>query len=266
VATPTDVDELYGLPLEEFTAARNALAKEVGRQGDKAGAAEIKRLPKPSKTAWALNQLARRDAAAVEELLESGERLRAAQQQALEGDASRLREATRAEQDQVNRLVDAALAILGADGGAAEERIRRTLRAAANDPDVGELLRRGRLVADVETSGFGLDAFFDLALADRPVRRPAERPGSGEGKGKDEDQEAERARAEAERQAEARRAAREAERLQKVAHRAHERASRMIEEAEAAERRAREARRAADQAVAAAEEAQRQADEAVSAL
>ena len=44
------IDELYQLPLEEFTPARNALAKELG-DGD------IKKLEKPNVAAWAVNQL-----------------------------------------------------------------------------------------------------------------------------------------------------------------------------------------------------------------
>src|SRR4051794_20255768 len=101
-----DTADLYGLPLEEFTAARNALAKQLGRQGDKAAAEEVKRLAKPSRTAWALNQLARRHPDDVEQLLAAGERLREAQQRALAGDASGLRGAAREEQQQVDRLLD----------------------------------------------------------------------------------------------------------------------------------------------------------------
>ena len=48
-----EIDRLYELPLEEFTAARNALAKETGD-------AALKQLKKPTVPAWAVNQLARR--------------------------------------------------------------------------------------------------------------------------------------------------------------------------------------------------------------
>src|SRR5205085_6874781 len=123
-----DVGELYGLPLEEFTAARNALAKDLAKAGDKAMAAEVKRLAKPSKTAWALNQLARRQAEDVERLLEAGERLRAAQQRALAGDASHLRGATRTGQEQVDRLLAAAVAPAAEAGG---DRLRNPLPAGA---------------------------------------------------------------------------------------------------------------------------------------
>lgn len=261
-AVPSDADELYGLPLGEFTAARNALAKQMASGGDKAAAAEVRRLPKPSKTAWALNQLARRRGADVEALLAAGRRVREAQQRALEGDAGDLREATRAEHDQVTRLVDAALALLGEGAGGAE-RLRTTLHAAATDPQAGELLRRGRLVTEIETSGFGLEGMAEAEL----VRvRAAERAPGGRSAAKAADDDATaRASKEAEERAhrEARKAAeREAERLRREAERARDRARRLLEEAERAEARAREARADAEAAADVAGEAERRAVEA----
>ena len=46
------IDRLYQLPLDEFTAARNALAKELGKEG-----APVKTLAKPPAAAWAINQV-----------------------------------------------------------------------------------------------------------------------------------------------------------------------------------------------------------------
>ena len=43
-----DVDELYALPLDQFTAARNALAKRLKKEGDKEAAATVQTLKKPS--------------------------------------------------------------------------------------------------------------------------------------------------------------------------------------------------------------------------
>ena len=48
-------DELYALPLEEFTPARDARAKEL--KGDKELAAAVKKLKKPSVAAWVVNLL-----------------------------------------------------------------------------------------------------------------------------------------------------------------------------------------------------------------
>ena len=262
-AVPSDADELYGLPLAEFTAARNALAKQMASSGDKAGAAAVRRLAKPSKTAWALNQLARRRPGDVDELLAAGRRVREAQQRALEGDAGDLREATRAEHDQVARLVDAALGLLG-EGGGGTERLRATLHAAATDPDAGELLQRGRLVRDIEASGFGLEGLVEGELP--PVRRtesaPAARTASAEAEddpaGRQARQEAEdRARRQARREAE-----REAERLRREAERARDRARRLLEDAERAEARARELRAEAEAAADAADVVERRAVDA----
>ncbi|HEX6580351.1 MAG TPA: hypothetical protein VF195_05715, partial [Actinomycetota bacterium] len=55
------IDELYGLPLERFTAERDALAKELASAGDRDGAARVKALRKPVVAAWAVNLLARED-------------------------------------------------------------------------------------------------------------------------------------------------------------------------------------------------------------
>ena len=46
------IDALFQLPLDEFTAARNALAKEAGKD-----APALKQLTKPPVAAWAVNQL-----------------------------------------------------------------------------------------------------------------------------------------------------------------------------------------------------------------
>jgi hypothetical protein len=267
VATPDAVDRedigddigdaLYALPLEEFTAARNALAKELARQGDKPASAAVKKLQKPTRTAWALNQLARRQGEDIDALLAAGDRLREAQERALGGDASGLRAANRAEQDQVDRLVDAALA-LGVVDGPARDRLRNTLRAAAQDPSVGELLRRGRLVADVEAAGFGLEG---LAPTGRTDAAGASEPAPTD------DEPSPAARREAVRLGQEADIARDrAERLSEDATRAAERADAARREAETASAAAEDARARAEEAQRRADEARRRADEAAEAL
>ena len=49
---PDEADELYALPLEEFTAARDRLAKKLREDGDKAAADGVKALKKPSVPSW----------------------------------------------------------------------------------------------------------------------------------------------------------------------------------------------------------------------
>src|SRR5260221_423567 len=51
-ALDAEIDRLYQLPLEEFTPARNVLAKGAGGE-----AARVRALSKPPVAAWAVNQL-----------------------------------------------------------------------------------------------------------------------------------------------------------------------------------------------------------------
>jgi hypothetical protein len=76
----SDIDHLYQLPLSEFTAARNELAKKSGADG-----AAIKALPKPSVPAWAVNQLYWTDRRAYDRLTTASERVRAGHAQSLKG-------------------------------------------------------------------------------------------------------------------------------------------------------------------------------------
>src|SRR5439155_5144479 len=86
--------------------------------GDRDEAERVRALQKPSQTAWAVNQLARRRHDEVAALLEAGERLRRAQAEALgaPGGAGAVREATAAERQAVARLTQAAKELLAADG------------------------------------------------------------------------------------------------------------------------------------------------------
>src|SRR5579884_1120478 len=105
-----EVDRLYALPLDEFTAQRNALSARLKKAGDKAEAETIKRLAKPSLTAWALNQVARREPGCVDELLDQADRLRTAQQALLSGGrAPEFREATERERQAVRELASKAM-------------------------------------------------------------------------------------------------------------------------------------------------------------
>ena len=52
-----EVDELYQLPLAEFTGARNALAARLKQSGRANDASLVKALQKPPVSAWAVNQL-----------------------------------------------------------------------------------------------------------------------------------------------------------------------------------------------------------------
>src|SRR2546422_163583 len=73
------MDELFDLPLDEFTAARNALAKKLREQGDSDEAKQVAALKKPPVPSWAINQVVRAKRALAESLVEAGNLLRDAQ-------------------------------------------------------------------------------------------------------------------------------------------------------------------------------------------
>ena len=70
-----EVERLYGLPLGEFTSARNELAKRLAKEGDRVAAESVRALPKPPVSVWAINEAARSDTDGVRALLE-GRQLR----------------------------------------------------------------------------------------------------------------------------------------------------------------------------------------------
>jgi hypothetical protein len=152
-------DELFGLPPEEFVAARDELARRLRREGHAEAAKWVKGLRRPSLSAWAVNQLARGQGRGLEGLLAAGERLRAAHQAALAGEgAAELRAAAKAEREAVAGLVRDAMALLGEAGhattDATRDRVAATLHAAAASPEAADLVRNGRLTADLDPSGF----------------------------------------------------------------------------------------------------------------
>lgn len=180
------IDDLYGVDPEEFVSARAALAKRLRADGDREGAAAIKKLAKPTRAAWAVNRLVRDRPEEIRALVDAGEALAGAQEQLLEGaDASVLRGAAEA----ARRLVDA-LADEAPVEGAARDKVRGTLHAATVDEDVRRDVAAGRVVRERSASGFGgLEALLasGFAAKDTPARKAKGRTrtakGEADGKG-----------------------------------------------------------------------------------
>ena len=150
--------DLYGLPLDEFTAARDAEAKRLRNEGDAEGAKEVKALRKPSRAAWAINRAVRAESGAMRDLVDAGERLSRAQDAALSGKrggGDDLRSAIAAQGEAVERLADAAGRELGTARGPHIDRVRETLRAVAGDADLRAELESGTITRDHEAAGFG---------------------------------------------------------------------------------------------------------------
>ena len=139
MATDEIIDELYGLPLSEFTQARNQAASELRRTGRGAEADQVKALHKPSVAAAAVNRLVREHRREVEAFLQSAAILRDAQF-AGKGD---LQAAAKDERAALERLIRV--------GG---ERVRGSLLAAAVDEQAARELLAGQLEHELEPRGF----------------------------------------------------------------------------------------------------------------
>lgn len=173
-----ELDRLYGLPLDEFTAARNELATRLRSAGQSEAAESVRALRKPSVAVWAANQLARRHPEEVQKLLAAGTQLRDAQQAALQGKgADTVRDASAAERSSLRKLTRLAEGLLADEGRPASPptlgRLAATLRAASVDPDATGLLAVGRLPDEVESPGFA--ELAALAPARRPKPRAAQK-------------------------------------------------------------------------------------------
>src|SRR4051794_38140661 len=163
--TDERIRRLYGLPLDQFTAERNALAAELR-------SAEVKALRKPSAAAWAVNQLVRAEPELVEALLGAGGELRQAHRQAASGKgAEQLRAAGDAERAAVEALMARASAVLGrAPSAALGQAMRDTLHAASSDDEARSLVASGTLVEGLRPVGLGP---VPASLAARPARTPS---------------------------------------------------------------------------------------------
>jgi len=232
------VDRLFELPLDEFTDARNELARQLKRDGALEEAAAVQALPKPPVAAWTVNQLVRADAAAVRDLLDAGEALRSAQARLLAGeDASDvLREATAQERDAVRTLTRRAEAVLQGAGRPVSqtmlERVAVTLRAAAVDDEGRRLLEAGSLTAELDPAGFGGLAAGPLPTGRRTPRSTGQKPSAAD-KRREREEEQRRRQELRQRARELEREARAAERDAEKAQAAADKARRLAEEARA---------------------------------
>jgi hypothetical protein len=161
-------DELYGLPLAEFTKARDEVARRLRKEGKDDEADAVKALRKPTAAAWALNQVARQRPKDIKQLLATGKRLRKAHEALIGGgDRSALQAASAEERELIDSLAGDA-----ATSATLEERIRDTLHAAALDEQTAAELAAGRLTHEREAVGFG----GAPSAAAAPARRTAVKP------------------------------------------------------------------------------------------
>jgi hypothetical protein len=170
----TQIDRLYQLPLDEFTAARNALAKGAGSDG-----AQIRALQKPSVAAWAVNQLYWQKRDVWDALIAAAESARRAHKAVLSGRSGDVRASSEVHEESVEAALKHTLGLLQSSGhpvtDATKQQIATTLRALPSDEEAG------RLTHALQPGGFEMLAGVAVsagatrhAPAPKPDRRPKE--------------------------------------------------------------------------------------------
>jgi len=212
-----EVDQLFQIPLSEFTSARNTLTAKLKKEGDAERADRVKTLGKPSISAWVANQLYWRQRKPFERLLAAGEQFRQAQMAQLGGRSADLRAPLEARREALGELTGLAAEVLRNAGHPASpdtmRRVTTTLEALATYGEQPDAPQPGRLTADVDPPGF--EALAALVPRQTPPRViPFNHPKPQPRKRKTSDDKEEAKRQEAERRArevEARKELREAE-------------------------------------------------------
>jgi hypothetical protein len=173
---PTDPVELedaittvYRGPLEDFITRRDALSKQLRASKRKDDADVVKALRKPSRMAWALDQVVFEDPDAVEDLAKAITDAQAAHGRA--DDARAAQENVKA----VVRAVAEAGARAAIRGGHPIEsaELVAAVRAVIGEADAFAVLRTGRLVDVPEAGGLDLLAAMSLGASPAPLRAAA---------------------------------------------------------------------------------------------
>ena len=146
----SQIDEIYQLPLDEFTKARNALAKTLSGNDKKA----VSSLVKPSVAMSIVNQLYWRDSATYKALVDASEKLRSAHRAALSGKKVDIRAPDELHRTTLEKALVKAAANAEKHGApltdAVRDAVRRTLAAMPTDE------RPGRLTREPAPAGFSL--------------------------------------------------------------------------------------------------------------
>jgi hypothetical protein len=163
-----ELDELYSVKPDGFTALRRQLADAARQRGDAAAAKRISAARKPTTAAWIVNLLAVQHKDVRQRLGELGDRLRNAHA-AMDGE--RIRKLSAEQRHTVDELVRAALQSAGVKNPSAaiREDVTATLHAAIADSEVTAQL--GRLSKVQRWSGFGA-----AVPVSTTSRRPAAKP------------------------------------------------------------------------------------------
>jgi hypothetical protein len=154
------IDDLYAAPLDDFVAARAALAAAL--KG--ADARSVRQLKKPTSVPWAANQVYWHARGAFERLQQSGTELRRAQVAALEGRSADVHAAVDVHRKAIASAVERAMQLSQAAGiHPSRDGLTRTFEALSLAPKPPE--PPGRLTHPLQPGG------FEMLAGVEPVRR-----------------------------------------------------------------------------------------------
>lgn len=151
-----EIGRLYQLPVDEFTSARNALAKKAGSE-----ASRVRSLVKPSVPAWAVNQLYWRERGAWDALVAASENARKVNRAVLAGKSGDVRAANTVHDEAVEAALKTTLALLDRSGVPVTDLTRHTIATTLRALPGEEA--PGRLTKPVQPGGF--EALAGVAVA-----------------------------------------------------------------------------------------------------
>jgi uncharacterized protein YjiS (DUF1127 family) len=174
-----DIDALFRLPLAEFTSARNALAAQLKQQGRRNDADRVKLLPKPSISAWTVNQLYWDHREAFNQLMATGKRMRPVKTLRLAGKVAGMRDSLDARREALSHLSELATELLRDAGSNPSldtlRRVTTTLEALSAAPLLPDGPTPGRLTQDLDPPSFEALASLmssDVAMEDADEPEP----------------------------------------------------------------------------------------------
>ncbi|WP_392507656.1 hypothetical protein ACF3NT_12080 [Naumannella halotolerans] len=173
----TVIDQVYAVPLEEFTGLRDDLAKQARSSGDRELAKTIKSLRKPTTSAWLVNRWSRANREDVDQLLELAELLAQAHRTLSADD---LRTLSRQRTRLINSLTRAVAASSpGTVSAATGNEVGQILTGALTDQALAQRLRTGTVTQAVAASGFGtLDLGAGAEVISLAARQRTAKPGT----------------------------------------------------------------------------------------
>src|SRR5450631_3416390 len=147
--TDDDIGRLFSVRPADFVGERNATVKKLKAAGRRDDAATVEKLPRPTLSVWAVNQIARQEPALVRRLADATAGLQGGNR----GVASSYAEVLAAHRDVLKALRLKAEELLNGSGFRTAPdlltRVVHDLRAGISSPESRPLIESGRLVRDV---------------------------------------------------------------------------------------------------------------------